>query len=61
MQLLVIRDAVRFSFGPLLQTQLDQFVAEWNSHRIRHSRTAEQVAGIPNVLYSYPCLKGGLL
>ncbi len=52
------RDAVRFCFGPLIQLQLDDFVEFWNKHRIRKSRMSEQVAGVPNVLFDHPELKG---
>ena len=38
--------------------QLDEFVDFWNKHRIRKSRMSEQVAGVPNVLYDHPELKG---
>ena len=51
-------DAVRFSFGPLLQLQLDNFVSEWNSHRIRKSNMAEVPPGIPDVLFNFPELHG---
>ena len=45
------RDIVRFSFGYLLQKQLDQFVNEWNHHRIRPTKMAHDPAGVPNVMY----------
>ena len=54
----LFRDALRYSFGTLIQRELDEFATEWNSHRIRHSRMAEQPPGVPNVLYKYPVLHG---
>ena len=51
------RDCARYSFGPL---QLQFFVTEWNSHRIRKSKMAEAPGGIPNVLFSFPELSGCL-
>ena len=52
------RDTVRYSFGQLIQQELDKFIVNWNHHRIRHSRMAEIPAGVPNVLYQFPELKG---
>lgn len=52
------RDAVRYSFGAVIQKELDQFVHDWNSHRIRHTNMAEVPHGIPDVLYTVPSLKG---
>lgn len=37
-------------------TELNQFVEEWNSHRIRPSKTANAPAGIGNVFF--PSLTG---
>ena len=53
-------EAVRFVFGPLIQKELDQFTTEWNNHRVRHSKMAEVPNGVPDVLYSLPCLHGKL-
>lgn len=50
----VHRDAVRFCFGPLIQRELDEFVNEWNHHRIRKSKMAECPGGIPELLYRLP-------
>ena len=47
-------DAVRYSFGPVIQKQLSQLVMEWNHHRIRKTLTAEAPGGIPEVLYHLP-------
>ena len=48
---LTYRDIARYCFGNLIQTELNQFVEEWNSHRIRPIKTADAPAGIPNVLF----------
>ncbi len=48
------RDAVRFCFGPVLQVELDDFLDDWNHHRIRKNSTAETVAGVPELLYFAP-------
>ncbi len=48
------RDSIRYIFGPLIQTHLNQYLQEWNHHRIRFSRMAEIPAGIPEVLYRFP-------
>ena len=52
------RDAARYTFGTLLQTQLKNFVTEWNNHRIRQSKMAETPSGIPNVLFKFSELQG---
>uniref|UniRef100_A0A1X7UJL7 Uncharacterized protein n=1 Tax=Amphimedon queenslandica TaxID=400682 RepID=A0A1X7UJL7_AMPQE len=51
-------DIVRFCFGRLIQKELDQFVFEWNSHRIRPNWMANSPAGVPNDLYHLPFLNG---
>lgn len=51
-------DAARYAFGKLQQQGLDEFVLDWNSHRIRQSKMAEAPGGKPNVLYNFPSLKG---
>lgn len=56
-----VRDAVRYSFGAVIQKELDQFVHDWNSHRIRHTNMAEVPHGIPDVLYTVPSLKGVII
>lgn len=55
---LILRDAVRYTFGPVLQKELNQFVNDWNTHCIRKSTMAEAPGGIPNVLFHFPGLKG---
>lgn len=52
------RDFIRFSFGVLIQNDLNQFATEWNTHRIRESRMANAPGGTPNVLYYFPYLNG---
>lgn len=48
-----LSDAVRYTFGPLIQNQLTDLVTEWN-HRIRKTATAVAPGGIPEVLYHVP-------
>ena len=50
------RDAIRYSFGPVIQKQLLNLVWEWNHHRIRNTVTAEAPGGIPEVLYHLPAV-----
>lgn len=52
------RDIARYCFGQFIQNELDQFLEEWNSHRIRPSKKADAPAGIPNVMYHFPSLTG---
>ena len=52
---------MQYSFGSILQMQLDQFVREWNCHRIRQSNMAELPNGVPEVLYNFPTLHGSSL
>ena len=52
------RDIVRFCFGALIQTQLDEFLQEWNNHRIRPSKKADAPAGVPDVMYYCPSIYG---
>ena len=49
---------MRYCFGKIIQRELDDFVTEWNSHRIRLSKMVEAPSGVPNVLFSYPELHG---
>jgi len=53
-------DAIRYSFGPLIQEELNRVITEWNYHRVRPSSMAEAPAGIPEVLYHLPELEGML-
>lgn len=43
---------------PLLRKELQQFVEEHNSHRIRKQRGKKTPQGIPEDLYNFPELKG---
>ena len=52
------RDTVRYTFGYLIQKELNGFVREWNSHRIRKSNIVEVPPGVPNVLFEFPGLQG---
>ena len=52
------REAVWFTFSPIIQSDLDSIKSLWNSHYIRKSRN-ETVAGRPNLLYSLPERYGG--
>ena len=47
-------ECARFCFLPLLQLELDETVALWNSHRIRKVRNSESPAGRPDILYFSP-------
>ena len=38
--------------------QLNQFVAEWNHHRIRPSKKADAPAGVPEVMFNCPQIYG---
>ena len=51
-------DAIRYSFGHLIQSELDRVAEEWNRHRIRQSHMEELPSGIPQVLYNFPALHG---
>ena len=55
------RDAVRYCFGPVIQTQLQRLVTEWNHHRIRKSSRAEAPGGIPEDLFFCPDASGIVL
>ena len=50
-------ECLRFCFNHLLQQELDQFVMEWNSHRIRRNQRSA-VAGIPDQLFWMSHLSG---
>eukprot|EP00794_Sanderia_malayensis_P001627 gene1627-1806_t len=58
MSLELSKECLWFCFSPLLQTQLDSFKKEWNTHRIRRSRH-NAVAGRPDVLFFIPERHGG--
>ena len=48
------RKRLAIVFTPLLEQELRQFKAHWNSHRIRESRHADCPGGIPDDLYDMP-------
>ena len=51
-------DALRFCFMALIQWELDETRALWNSHRIREVRHSECPSGHPDVLYYLPLYQG---
>ncbi|XP_061181657.1 uncharacterized protein LOC133190185 [Saccostrea echinata] len=52
--------AIRFSFMPLLQHELNNLVEQWNNHSISYNRHAACPHGKPTVLYLLPEEKGFL-
>ena len=52
------RYTLAFTFGALLQADLDAFVEEWNAHPIRKNRHAPSPHGRPNDMYDMPTLYG---
>ncbi|XP_065901982.1 uncharacterized protein [Dysidea avara] len=52
------RYTLTFVFGELLQKDLNEFVAEWNSHPIRKNRHARSSHGCPDDIYDMPVLHG---
>ena len=57
-------DAIRCTFGPMIQHQLDLFKMEWNRHYLRHSSMTELPSGVPDVpdvLFHFPELKSIIL
>ena len=49
-------ECARFCFLPLLQTELDETVTLWNSHRIRKVKNSDSPAGRPDILYFSPSM-----
>jgi len=47
-----------FCFMHIIQKELQDFVTDWNSHRIRKTITSGCPGGIPNELYDLPHLEG---
>lgn len=45
---------MRFSFGPLIQYDLEITKKEWNEHRIRRQKNIDSPSGIPNVMFYWP-------
>ena len=54
----ILIDAIRYSFGPLIQRELNVFADEWSNHRNHQSRMAERPSGVPHVLWHFPALHG---
>lgn len=55
---IVIRACLQYVYMPLLRKELQEFVEEHNSHRIRKQRGKKTPQGIPEDLYNFPELKG---
>ena len=51
-------DALRFCFVGLIQSELDETCALWNSHHIREVRHSECPSGRPDVPYYLPPNQG---
>lgn len=52
-------ECIRFCFGNILRSDLNQVIVTWNNHRIRRGiNTHDQIRpnGIPNILYSIPVI-----
>lgn len=49
-------ECVRFCYMDLLQRELNSIRLQWNTHRIRSSRTHESPSGKPDVMYHMPQL-----
>lgn len=47
-------ECLRFCFMPLIQTELNDVVKNWNLHQIRPSKNRESPPGKPDVLYFLP-------
>ena len=45
-------------FLPLIERELREYVAYWNSHKIRSSRQGDCLGGIPNDLFDMPVFYG---
>lgn len=56
--LFVVRDVCFFVYGGLVQKELDEYVKEWNAHRLRRNNKALCPSGIVSVLYHHPTLFG---
>lgn len=51
-------ECLRFCFLPIIQEQLDDFSATWNSHRIRRQNQSNVICDKPDVLYYQPEMFG---
>ncbi len=54
------RYTLGFVFGYLLQKDLDDFVADWNTHPIRPNSNLASPHGCPSDSYDMPTLHGEL-
>ena len=52
-------EAISCCYLSILETELNEFVNIWNTHRIRSVRNSECPAGRPNVIYYAPERFGG--
>ena len=52
------RYALAFIAVPILSKELEEFMNDWNSHRIRPVVGASSPGGIPDDLYDMPLLQG---
>ena len=54
------RKCLHTVFYALIERELAEFMAHWNSHVMRASRNGECLGGIPNDLYDMPSYYGML-
>ncbi|XP_006825261.1 uncharacterized protein LOC102807718, partial [Saccoglossus kowalevskii] len=47
-------------YMPLIKKELDDFVDEWNTHRIRKQNRVLRPCGIPEDIYNFPENHGGI-
>ena len=52
------RYTLAFTFGRVLQKDLDAFVSDWNAHPIRRNRHSSSPHGRPDDIYDMPELYG---
>ena len=52
------RYTLAFTFGGVLQKDLDAFLLDWNVHPIRQNRLASSPHGCPDDIYDMPALYG---
>jgi len=55
----VHREILFYVYAPILQREVDSFVDNWNSHRIRDQDNLMNPSGIPNHMFSFPETYGG--
>ncbi|XP_070548944.1 uncharacterized protein [Ptychodera flava] len=51
---------IRHCYLPVIQSELDDIISEWNDHCIRKQPQLHVPCGIPNVLYHCPELSGNI-